>query len=353
MSRLLARRSVLGLLGGSAVAVLGGATTVRFLSGADPVAAQEAAPPPPTTTPVSRRDLVVNAELDGRLGYGEAVEVPAQRTGTVTWQPEAGSIVEPGGVLWRTDDRPVVLVRGDLPAFRTLASGVEGADVGQLQVFLIEQGHLALEDVDGEQEFDSATVRAVRAWQEALGLRETGRVELGDVVFWPEPVRVAEQLAAPGAPSGGAVISATSTDQAVRLDVATDDLSLVAAGDQVQVELPDGSTVPGTVASVGRVATAAEQGGDPTVPVVVELDAPAEQFDEAPVTVLVEREAARDVLAVPVAALVALAEGGYALERVADDGTTSLVGVEIGTIVDGIVEVTGDIAEGDTVVTAA
>ena len=70
-------------------------------------------------------------------------------------------------------------------------------------------------------------------------------------------------------------------------------------------------------------------------------------------TVLVEREAARDVLAVPVAALVALAEGGYALERVAADGTTSLVGVEIGTIVDGIVEVTGDVAEGDTVVTAA
>jgi hypothetical protein len=353
VNRLVARRSFLGLRAGSAVAVLGGATTVRLLSGADPVAAQETAPAPPATTTVSRRDLVVNAELDGRLGYGDAVELPAQRSGTVTWQPDAGSVIEPGGVLWRTDDRPVILVRGDLPAFRPLTPGIEGTDVGQLQVFLVEQGHLALEDVDGEQEFDSATVKAVKAWQEALGLRETGRVELGDLVFWPEAVRVADRLAAPGAPSGGAVISVTSTDQAVRLDVATDDLSLVAEGDKVQVELPDGNVVPGTVSSVGRVATAPEQGGDPTVPVVIELDSPAEQFDEAPVTVLVEREAARDVLAVPVAALVALAEGGYALERVAADGTTSLVSVDIGTIVDGVVEVTGDIAEGDTVVMAA
>ena len=87
--------------------------------------------------------------------------------------------------------------------------------------------------------------------------------------------------------------------------------------------------------------------------VVVELESASEVFDEAPVKVLVEKDAARDVLAVPVAALVALAEGGYALERVGDGNTTALVGVELGAMVDGIVEVRGDIAEGDIVVTAA
>jgi multidrug efflux pump subunit AcrA (membrane-fusion protein) len=67
------------------------------------------------------------------------------------------------------------------------------------------------------------------------------------------------------------------------------------------------------------------------------------------VTVRVTTSAATGVVAVPVDALLALAEGGYAVERVAGDGTTTLVGVEVGAFADGWVEVTGDIAEGDTV----
>ena len=57
------------------------------------------------------------------------------------------------------------------------------------------------------------------------------------------------------------------------------------------------------------------------------------------------------MLAVPVEAVLALAEGGYAVE-VVDGATTHLVGVELGPFVDGQVEVVGDVAEGDTVVTA-
>ena len=56
------------------------------------------------------------------------------------------------------------------------------------------------------------------------------------------------------------------------------------------------------------------------------------------------------MLAVPVEALLALAEGGYAVELAHDDGTTSLVAVELGAFADGWVEVTGDVAEGDEVV---
>ena len=53
-------------------------------------------------------------------------------------------------------------------------------------------------------------------------------------------------------------------------------------------------------------------------------------------------ESREDVLAVPVNALVALLEGGYAVERVADDGTSTLVGVELGIFQDGWVEVRAD-----------
>jgi hypothetical protein len=352
MSAELPRRTVLGVLAGSVVTAIGGTTALRAVARTDDAAARTDAPPAPTTTTVTRRDLVIEEELSGRLGYGDAVELPAQRSGTVTWMAPIGSIVSPGEVLWRIDDLPVVLVRGELPAYRALSAGVEGSDVGQLETYLVEAGHLELAEV-GDHEFAGSTVRAVRHWQESLGVRQTGRVELGDVVMWPGPVRVAEHVAALGGTSGAAVMKTTGTTQDVRLDVSTERLSLVAVGDAVTVQLPDDTTTTGRVTEVGRVAQSAEGGGDPTVLVVVELKAASEVFDEAPVKVLVEKDAARNVLAVPVAALVALAEGGYALERVGAGHTTALVGVELGAMTNGIVEVRGDIAEGDVVVTAA
>ena len=59
------------------------------------------------------------------------------------------------------------------------------------------------------------------------------------------------------------------------------------------------------------------------------------------------------MLAVPVNALLALLEGGYAVEVAADDGTTHLVGVKTGIFQDGWVEIEvpdGGLAEGDDVV---
>jgi hypothetical protein len=107
------------------------------------------------------------------------------------------------------------------------------------------------------------------------------------------------------------------------------------------------------VAEVGRIVIAAGSGPDAprVVEVLVTLDDPtvAGEVDESPVDVDVLSDAATGVLAVPVNALLALAEGGYALE-VRADGSTRLVGVEIGSFADGLVEVSGDVAEGDVVV---
>jgi hypothetical protein len=53
---------------------------------------------------------------------------------------------------------------------------------------------------------------------------------------------------------------------------------------------------------------------------------------------------------VPVSALLALAEGGYGLEVVRDDGTTKIVRVDTGLFADGKVEVRGaGIGEGTVV----
>ncbi len=60
-------------------------------------------------------------------------------------------------------------------------------------------------------------------------------------------------------------------------------------------------------------------------------------------------DAVNDVVAVPVEALLALAEGGYAVE-VQDGNGTRLIAVEAGFYADGLIEVTGDVAPGDMVV---
>jgi multidrug efflux pump subunit AcrA (membrane-fusion protein) len=70
------------------------------------------------------------------------------------------------------------------------------------------------------------------------------------------------------------------------------------------------------------------------------------------VNVVVTTQKATGALVVPIRALVALAEGGYAVEKVAG-ASSELVAVEPGEFGDGIVAVAGDgLAEGDTVVVA-
>jgi hypothetical protein len=123
------------------------------------------------------------------------------------------------------------------------------------------------------------------------------------------------------------------------------------------VELPSGERIDGRVADVARVAESDPEDptAEPTVEVTIRLPGDVEtELDEAPVDVDVETARAEGVLAVPVQALLALAEGGYALEVVDGPGETHLVGVETGSFADGYVEVAGDgVTEGLEVVTAS
>ncbi len=91
-----------------------------------------------------------------------------------------GSHVAAGDTLYTVDLRPVVVADGTTPMFRDLRQEAEGPDVAQLQALLVELGFLDVE-VDGS--FGTSTRRAVEAWQESLGLDDSGVVGLGDVVF--------------------------------------------------------------------------------------------------------------------------------------------------------------------------
>jgi len=306
-----------------------------------------------TTATVVRTDLVVTEDMDGTLGFVAGDPIVNRLPGTLTAIPDEGATYTFGDVLYRVDDTPVVLAEGSLPMWRTLSTrSSNGRDVEQLERMLVASGY----DPDGkitvDEDFTTATRNAVKDWQTDLGMDDTGIVELGRIVFRSAPVRIVEVPSPVGtALRGGEVLATTSgaaTKVTARLDTA--DQEHLAVGDAVTVELPDSTKVPATVTSIGSVAQRAQDGSS-YLEVEIALDDPAtgEGLDEAPVTVTYEKERAEQVLAVPVTALVALAEGGYAVE-VVDPAGTHLVGVDAGTFADGLVEVTGNLQAGDEVV---
>jgi peptidoglycan hydrolase-like protein with peptidoglycan-binding domain len=312
---------------------------------------------------VAARDLRAQEQVQGTLGYGDARAVTNQRQGTITWLPDEGAVVRRGQALYRVDGKPVQLLYGRLPAWRELSVGVDdGADVRQLEQNLVALGYDPNRVITVDDHFTSATGAAVKRWQEVVGLDQTGTVRPGDAVWQPGAVRVGELKAAVGdaARPGSPVLEVTATARQVTIDLDASRQPYVHAGDPVDIELPGGRTTTGRVASVGKVATASgneDPTGDasPTVEVVVSLDKPRAtgSLDQAPVDAFITTEVRRDVLAVPVNALLALAEGGYAVE-VERGGRRELVGVALGLFADGMVEVEGDgLRAGDRVVVPA
>jgi peptidoglycan hydrolase-like protein with peptidoglycan-binding domain len=319
--------------------------------------------PATTTVLVTRRDLRAQEQVQGTLGYGEARTVANQRQGTITWLPREGAVVRRGQTLYRVDGKPVQLLYGSLPAWRELAVGVDdGPDVRQLERNLVALGDDPDRAITVDDHFTSATRAAVERWQEAVGLPETGTMRPGDAVWEPGAVRVGTLKAAVGdaARPGAPVMEATSTARQVAIDLDASRQPYVHVGDPVDIELPGGRTTTGKVASVGKVAST-PAGSDPnsdsspTVEVTVSLDKPdaTGSLDQAPVQASITTEVRRHVLAVPVNALLALAEGGYAVE-VERDGGRQLVGVKLGLFAEGMVEVRGDgLRAGDRVVVPA
>jgi peptidoglycan hydrolase-like protein with peptidoglycan-binding domain len=345
------RRSAAALAGAAGIAGLGAIGLVLTNGGAGVPDTARAAAPAGLTTTVERRDLAVHEEVDGTLGYEDEHQIAARGAGTLTWVPKDGQVVRRGGVLYRVNDAPTLLLYGTIPAWRGLASGDEGRDVWILQRNLKAMGYDPDGDIDLDGEFGWATTAAVESWQEDIGVEETGSVRLGDVVVLPGPRQVVTSEAAVGdSLSPGAPVLTTSGERrAVTFELDAADQELVRKGSWVSITLPDGRRTSGAITEVGRAASSDAASEDAasedetaqiTVSVRLMRSKAVERFDAAPVTVLIEQERERDALVVPVNALVALTGGHYGVE-VVEGGATRIVKVEPGTFADGQVAITG------------
>jgi multidrug efflux system membrane fusion protein len=309
---------------------------------------------PPAHTQVTRQTLQDTDEVSGDLGFGGQTVLPGRISGTVTSMPLPGDVITRGKAIYRVDNTPVVLLYGGLPAYRELATGSKGADVRQLEENLRALGYGSGVTVD--QKYTWATAQAVDHWQKDLGLPQTGRVEQGRVVFAPGTIRVDSVTLGvnQAAHADQEVLKYTDTTRQVTVQLDVSKQGLARKGAAVQVELPDGARVPGVINRVYTVVQpAASAGSDPTTKIetIVSLSKPraAAAIDAAVVTVIFTAAEHKNVLTVPIAALVALNEGGYGLE-VIEGTSTRFVKVQTGLFANGQVEVSGEgLREGMTV----
>jgi len=350
---------------GIAVVVAAGAVAAwraGAFSPAASLAAGRQGAPAPATAAVTRQDLSAETPVAATLGYAGSYRVTGRGGGTLTWLPAAGKVIGQGQVLYRIDNgSPVVLLYGSVPAWRTLGGGITGQDVSQLNHDLVKLGYAGRADVAalGWDYYSWETAQGVRQLEERLGVSfPPGSLSLGQVVFEPGALRVSQVTGGLGGPASGPVLAATSDRHVVTIALDASDQSEVKAGDSVTVTLPDGTTTPGVVSSVGKVASPGSgPGAAPTIPVQVKLTDPdaARGLDLAPVTVNITTATAHHVLAVPVTALVAQSPGGYDVEVAGPGDTRRWVPVRPGIFDDtsGLVQVTGALTPGLRVVVPA
>jgi peptidoglycan hydrolase-like protein with peptidoglycan-binding domain len=334
---------------------------------------------------VTEQTANVVSPVDGEVGN---VNVEAQ--------PAAGS------VLYEVDDVPVVTLIGGTPITRDLAEGDTGTDVELLQENLVAMGYTGDGDntstdtsdctdessddstddttpstdntsddcgdttsgdstsdvLEVNGDFDAATLSAVKEMQFSVGQEVDGKVNRSEVAVIPQGYSIiwrfdtsTESDNEVEINTNEQVLGLQRTERVVEVEVDLADQSKLSVGTKVRIAIPGTEDASGTVRSVSSVAT--NGGGDGTavedttvtVTIAVDLEITIDQV-ETPVDVYVERILADDVLVVPVAALVSLSEGGFAVELTGPSGG-SLVKVETGEYADNFVEITGDgIVEG-------
>jgi hypothetical protein len=306
---------------------------------------------------LARARRALEAARSTSPGYGSAA--------TYTMLPAAGDVIRRGEALYSINGAPTFLLYGATPAWRSFATGMSsGRDVKQLNANL---GSLGFSSAVGDS-FTSSTEQGIESLQRSLGIPVTGSLPLGSVVFDPGAARVVAVAPVVGqSVAPGPIITLSSTRHEVSMQLGLSQQAQVKVGDLVTVTLPDNRTTPGVVASVSKVAAAPSDGrgangnapsGSPSISVGVRLLRPrdAGTLDQAPVNILITTARVANALVVPVNALVALADGRYALEQVMENGTHQLVPVRPGLFDDeqGLVEVSGTgLAAGQRVVVPA
>jgi multidrug efflux pump subunit AcrA (membrane-fusion protein) len=201
-------------------------------------AANAAAPEAgPITVPVERRTLANDIIMRGDAVYEDPVSVMIETgdiggAAVVTGQvPEVGATLDAGKVILEVVGRPVILLPGELPVYRTLRSGMSGPDVTQLKAALRALG---IDPGNDTNTYDSNTAAAVRELYSRVGYPIPSSGEEADAAL--EAAQGAVRTAEEGLASAQrALATGGQTSYAARVEAQ-------AAVDAAQAALNDANT---------------------------------------------------------------------------------------------------------------
>ena len=110
-----------------------------------------------TTVKISKGDLAKKEEYNGTLSQVDKSVLNSSITGVITYLPEEGTVINYGQVLYAVDNKPVILLEGSIPFYRTLdLTSDDGPDVKQVEEALILLGY-AEEGFAADENFDETT----------------------------------------------------------------------------------------------------------------------------------------------------------------------------------------------------
>lgn len=169
------QRIVTAIAVACAVLSIAGMASSRFVKSPKQIAAESGAPPASViTAAVTNQVLSTTLIFRGTVGTSSRIEITPAVSGTSgassaivsAVRVRAGQTVKPGKVLLEVSGRPLIVLRGAVPAYRDLKPGDQGADVRQLQTALASLGYFT-GTVNGS--FGASTKTAITRMYDALG----------------------------------------------------------------------------------------------------------------------------------------------------------------------------------------
>ena len=367
-------------------------------------AAADHRPPPASliTVAVQERTLTATVNAQGTVAYG--APKPLTLTGSVATGPDAAAApivtkapvadrtLREGDVLLEVSGRPVFVLAGTVPMYRTLTRGSVGDDVRQVRAAL--RRLLPGRYVSRSGPLDTAALGALDAWYERRGYAINGptaeqhtqlrqlqqaaaapeapaeakadlaefrktygdSVPSGEILFLPRlPIRLTAVKVRPGAPASGLVGTVADPGLVVNGTVSPDDADLIKVGMRATLEHPDGDTFAATVSGMGASVAATpppaegEGGAETAAPAEAGIPIRLKPRDEAKLASFVGQAfkvgitvggTGHAVLSVPVSAVFTASDGQARVTVQDPGGAVRDVAVKAGLSTGGYVQIT-------------
>lgn len=164
------RRLVMLVAGVAVASLLAGIAIMQFIVSPAELAARSEPPKAglvtaPLEVRVIANTVVTRADVSYAGAVNATIDTGEERAIVTGRVPKVGSVLNAKDVALEVAGRPVIVLPGDLPAYRDLSIGSVGPDVAQLQAALIGLGY-SLEATDT---FTEATSQAIAALYADLG----------------------------------------------------------------------------------------------------------------------------------------------------------------------------------------